>query len=130
MMTRPENATIEETLEGVGWIAEHGAGWTTASQVAGKWSESELTYAITEEEFETLRTQPERYLEISNRYNRIRADGWWAERDERAYICLQQERFGQTVFFYVSNEAFERVRDDHNLLDAVRAEYEVNGRFR
>jgi len=130
MMMRPENATIEDTLGGIGWIAERGAGWATASHVVGKWSESELTFAISDEEFETLRTQPERYQEISNRYNRIRADGWWAERDERAYICLQQERFGQTVFFHVPNEAFEQLRDDHDLLDAVRAEYEVSGRFR
>lgn len=130
MTTRPENATIEETLRGVGWIAERGAGWTTASHPVGKWSQSELTYAITAGEFETLRMQPERYLEISDRYNRIRADGWWAEREERAYICLQQERFGQTVFFYVPNEAFEQLRDDHGLLDAVRAEYEASGRFR
>jgi len=130
MTTRPENRMVEETLEGVGWIAERGPRGATASHVVGKWSESELTYAITDDEFETLRTQPERYLEISNRYNRIRADGWWAERDERVYICLQQERFGQTIFFHVPNEAFERLRDDPGLLDTVRAEYEVSGRFR
>jgi hypothetical protein len=130
MTTRPDNATIEETLRGAGWIAERGADWGTASHPVGKWSEGELTYAITDDEFETLRTQPERYAEISNRYNRIRTDGWWAEREERAYVCLRQERFGQTVFFHVPNEAFEQLRDDHGLLDAVRAAYEGSGRFR
>ena len=130
MTTRPENATADETLRGVGWIAERGAGWTTASHPVGKWSQSELTYAITDDEFEALRRQPGCYLEISNRYNRIRGDGWWAEREECAYICLQEKRFGKTVFFYVPNEAFDQLRDDPGLLDAVRAEYEASGRFR
>ncbi len=109
----------DETIKGMGWVAERYADRTTASVATGKWMEGELTYPISAAEFDRLRGEPDAFKEIHAKYNEVRGPGWTAQRDNVCIVYLDRSQFEDNRRFRIPNDAFERLRDDPALFDEI-----------
>ena len=114
-------ASPDLCIRGMGWVAERCGDRLTASVPTGRWDEGELTYAISAADFDRLQSEPEAFSEIHRKYNEVRGPGWTAQRDNVCIVYLDRSRFEGNRRFRIPDEAFERLRDDPSLFDALFA---------
>ncbi len=120
------NGSESQTLSGMGWVAERNDSGTTASVPTGKWDTGEFTFAISQEDFEHLRTDPGSFSQLFKKYNEIKGDGWTAQREEICIVYLRPERFADNRRFAIPHDAFERLYRDPALFGELYATHHTN----
>ena len=114
----------ESKLWGQGWIAEREAGQAIVSTPTGKWDQGELTFPISDADFELLRADPGKFEEVFRRYNWIMGDGWTVQRDDKCVVYLDKARFGDdNARFVIPQAKFDALKGDPGLFDEIYREF-------
>ena len=116
----------KEALFGSGWFAQRTPEGASLSVPTGKWDSGDLTFAITSEEFDRLRTEADAVRDIVDKYNKAEGEGWSAQREDSCVVYLLPSHFADTRRFQIPNEAFERLRDDPALFDEIYAAHHAD----
>ena len=117
----------ESKLWGQGWVAERGAGQATVSMPTGMWDSGEMSFPISESDFDLLRADPGRIQEVFRRYNWIEGDGWTVQREDKCIVYLDRARYGDdNARFVMPHAKFDELKRDPGLFDEIYREFRDN----